>query len=99
MHGYYEKKLEQDPGIDRCLSFVWKKDRYVTSECENYLSAIQDQELTTKYLRYKRVRDKDNIPNHNNKCRLCMSSVEDIDRSRFSWLPSNVIKILSSLET
>ena len=50
MHGYYEKKLEQDPGIDRSLSFLWKKDRYVTSECENYLSAIQDQELPTKYL-------------------------------------------------
>ena len=78
MHGYYEKKLEQDPGIDRSLSFLWKKDRYVTSECENYLSAIQDQELPTKYFRYKWVRDKGNIPNHNNKCRLCMSSVEDI---------------------
>ena len=36
MHGYYEKKLEQDPGIDRSLSFLWKKDRYVTLECENY---------------------------------------------------------------
>ena len=22
MHGYYEKKLEQDPGIDRTLSFL-----------------------------------------------------------------------------
>ena len=30
MHGYYEKKLEQDPGIDRSLSFIWKRDRYVT---------------------------------------------------------------------
>ena len=78
MHGYYEKKLEQDPGIDRSLSFLWKKDCYVTSECENYLSAIQDQELPTIYLRYKQVRDKGNIHNHNNKCRLCMSSVEDI---------------------
>ena len=78
MHGYYEKKLEQDPGIDRSLSFIWKKDRYVTSECQNYLSTIQDQELPTKYLQYKRMLDKGNIPNHNNKCRLCMSSVEDI---------------------
>ena len=78
MHGYYEKKLEQDPGIDRSLSFIWKKYRYVTSECENYLSTIQDQELPTKYLRYKRMLDKGNIPDHSNKCRLCMSSVEDI---------------------
>ena len=78
MHGYYEKILEQDPGIDRSLSFIWKKDRYVTSEHENYLSTIQDQELLTKYLQYKWMLDKGNIPNHNNKCRLCMSSVEDI---------------------
>ena len=35
MHGYYEKKSEQDPGIDLSLSFLWKKDRYVTSEWEN----------------------------------------------------------------
>ena len=79
MHGYYVNILEQDPGIDRSLSFLWKKERYVTSECENYLSVIQDQELTAKYLRYKTVRDKGNIPNHSNKCGLCMSSVEDID--------------------
>ena len=37
MHGYYEKKLEKDPGIDRSLSFQQKKHRFVTSECENYL--------------------------------------------------------------
>ena len=66
MHGYYEKKLEQDPGIDR-------SHRYVTSECEKCLSPIQDQELPTKYLRYKWVLDKGNIPNHNNKYRLCIS--------------------------
>ena len=77
MHGYYEKKLEQDPGVDRSLSFLWKKDRYVTSEGKNYLSATQDQELQTKHLQYKRVLEKGNTPNHNNKCRLCMSSVED----------------------
>ena len=78
MHGYYDKKMEQDPGVDRSLSVLQTKDRYVTSECENYLLAIQDQEVPTKYLRYKRVLDKGNIPNHNNKCRLCMSTVEDI---------------------
>ena len=78
MHRYYEKKLEQDPGTDKSLNFLWKKDCYVTSEWEDYLSAIQDQELPTRYLQYKRVLDEGNIPNHNNKCRLCMSSVEDI---------------------
>ena len=25
MHGYYQKKVEQDPGIDRSLSFPGRK--------------------------------------------------------------------------
>ena len=78
MHGYYEKKLEQDPGIDRSISFLWKKDCYLTSEWENYFSAIQHQELPIKYLQYKWVLDKGNIPNYNNKYRLYMSIVEYI---------------------
>ena len=73
MHGYYEKTLERDPSIDMSLSFIWKKDRHLASKCENYLATIQDQELPTKYLRYKRMLDKGYIPN-----RLCMSGVEDI---------------------
>ena len=28
--------------LDKFLSFLWKKDRYATSECENYLMAIQN---------------------------------------------------------
>ena len=64
-NGYYEKKLEQDLGIDRSLSFSCKKNRSVQSECDNYLSAIQDQELPIKYLRSKRVLGKGNIPNQN----------------------------------
>ena len=31
MHGYYKKKLEHDSGIDRSLSFLWKKGRYVSN--------------------------------------------------------------------
>ena len=42
MHGHFEKKLQQDPGIDRSLSFIWKKDRYVTSEDESYISTIKN---------------------------------------------------------
>ena len=97
MYGFYEKKLEQDPGLDRSLSFLWKKGRYVTSECENYLSPIQDQELPTKYLRYKRVLEKGNILNHtiNVDC-VCLDRGY---RAHFSWLPYNVAKIPSSFET
>ena len=74
---------------------VWKKMR--RSECENYLSTIQEQELPTKYLRYKpKHSDKGNILNHNNKCRLCMSAaVCKIHREftrfhRKSWFEVNV---------
>ena len=43
MHGHYQKKLEQDPGINKPLSFLLKKDRYIIPECENYLLATQDK--------------------------------------------------------
>ena len=42
------EKIKQDPGIDKPLRFLWEKDRYVTLEIENYLLAIQEQELPTK---------------------------------------------------
>ena len=45
-------------------------------QCENYLLSIESQELPAKYLSYKQVLDRDNILD--SKCRLCMSSVEDI---------------------
>ena len=47
MPGYYEKKLEQDPGIDRSLSFLWKKDRYVTSEYDKIFDVLV---INLKYL-------------------------------------------------
>ena len=43
MHGYNEKNLEQDPGVDKPLSFLWKKDRYITSKSEKYLSVIKNK--------------------------------------------------------
>ena len=51
MHGYFKRTLEQDPNIDHSLSNLWGKDRYISSDIENYLSPIQDQELPTKYLK------------------------------------------------
>lgn len=42
------EKIKQDPVIDKPLRFLWEKDRYVTFESENYLLAIQEQELPTK---------------------------------------------------
>ena len=60
------------------MNNYWKKDKFVTSELENYLSAMKDQELPTKYLKNKRARDTGKTPDRNNKCRLCTTNVENI---------------------
>ena len=78
MHGYYERKIKNDKQLDKHLSNYRKKDKFVTSQLENYLSAIKDQELSTKYLKNKRAPDSGKTPDCNNKCRLCTTNVEDI---------------------
>ena len=78
MHSYYERKIMDDPQIDKQLSNAWRKDKYLTSEVENYISVVQDQELPTKFLKNKRDRDSGKNQNCNNKCRLCINNVEDI---------------------
>ena len=79
MHGYYERKINNNTKIDKQLSNYWEK-KIVTSQLEeNYLSAIQDQELPTKYLRNKRDRDSGKTPDCDNKCRLCTTNVEDLN--------------------
>ena len=53
MHSYYEIKIMDDPQIDNQLSNAWRKDKYLI---ENYISVVQDQELSTKFLKKKRER-------------------------------------------
>ena len=45
-----------DPQIDKQLSNAQRKDKYLTSEVENHVSVVQDQELPTKFLKNKRER-------------------------------------------
>ena len=81
MHSYYERKIIDDPQIDKQLSNAWRKNKYLTSEVENYISVVQDQELPTKFLKNKRDRDSGKNPSCNNKCRLCINNVEDISHT------------------
>ena len=62
MHEYDERKINNDTQIDKHFSTYWKKDKFITSQQEHYLSTVQDQELPTKYLRYKRARDSGKTP-------------------------------------
>ena len=79
MHGYYKRKINNNAQIEKHLSNSWKKDKFVTSQLENYHSTIQDQELRTKYLKNKRARDSAKTTDCNNKCRLCITNVENIN--------------------
>ena len=40
MHGYYERKIDNNTQIDKHLSNCWKKDKFITPQLENYLSLI-----------------------------------------------------------
>ena len=57
MYGYYDRKIANDTQIDKHLSNLWKKNKFVTSQLKNYYATIQNQELQTKYLKDKRARD------------------------------------------
>ena len=53
MHRYNERKIMDDPQIDKQLSNAWRKDRYLALE-GNCISVLQDQELPTKFQKNKR---------------------------------------------
>ena len=74
LHGYICSKLERDVNLDKNQSLSWRKDRYIESKTEAYMSAITEQEISTKYIQKKRS----NNTLMSDKCRLCKSNVEDI---------------------
>ena len=78
MHGYFNRTIEKDENLDQNSSKSWTKNRKLTSHFEGYISAIQEQEIPTKYLINKRARDSGKEPPCNNKCRLCKTNVEDV---------------------
>ena len=67
-------KLERDVNLDKNQSLSWRKDRYIESKTEAYMSAITEQEISTKYIQKKRSKN----TLMSDKCRLCKSNVEDI---------------------
>ena len=49
----------------------------MTSLLETYLSTVQKQDLTTKYLQNKRPGDSAKTPVSNKKCRFCSTKIQD----------------------
>ena len=54
MHGYFQKVIDRDEDIDKQYSQQWLQDKHLTSDFAAYACAIQEQEVTTKYLINKR---------------------------------------------
>ena len=86
LHGYLHSKLELDVNFDKNQSLSWRKDRYIESKTEAYMSAITEQEISTKYIQKKRSKN----TLMSDKCRLCKSNVEDIHH-----IPSSCPQLLS----
>ena len=79
MCGYFYKKSTENDEIDQKLLCSRTKNHSITSHFESYLAAIRDQEIPTKFLKHKRQIDAGIAPSANNKCRLCKTSVEDVN--------------------
>ena len=74
LHGYISTKLERDVNLDKNQSLSWRRDRYIESKTEAYMSSIIKQEIPTKYMQKKRSKN----TLMSDKCRLCKSNIEDI---------------------
>ena len=69
-HGYVAKRVANDEKVDLSLSNLWLSDKFITSHFEGYANAIQQQEIVTKDLSYRRSQ----VISMDNKCRLCKTS-------------------------
>ena len=74
LHGYISTKLDRDVKLDKNQSLSWRRDRYIESKTEAYMSAIIEQEIPTKYIQKKRSKN----TLMSGKCRLCNTNVQDI---------------------
>ena len=74
LQGYISLKLEHDLSLDKNQSLSWRRDRYIESKIEGYMSAIIKQEIPTKYIQKKWSKN----ALMSDKCSLCKSGIEDI---------------------
>ena len=74
LHGYISTKLNRDIKLDKNQSLSWRRDRYIESKTEAYMSAIIEQEIPTKYMQKKRSKN----TLMSDKCSLCKSNIRDI---------------------
>ena len=74
LYGYISTKLDRDVKLDKNQNLSWRRNRYIESKTEAYISAIIEQEIPTKNVQKKRSKN----TLMSDKCRLCKSNVEGI---------------------
>ena len=85
MHDYFNRTIAKDQKIDHKTSKSWNKNLKLTSHFEVYITAIEEQEMPTKYLINKSARDAGKEPPCDNKCPLYKTNAEDV--MHISWCP------------
>lgn len=78
MHGYLAREMSKKSEVNYAQSVSWQRDKNMTSHFEGFAHAIQEQEISTKFLMNKRMLDAGKPPTIDSKCRLCGKAPEDI---------------------
>ena len=78
VHGYVQRKIYDDENNDMKRTYDWLKQGKMSSHVEAYLCAIQEEEITTKYLTKSREKDPNIKRTMDSKCRLCKTKDETI---------------------
>ena len=86
MHRYHVKKISSDGQIGKQLRSYRRKNNFIESVVENYLSTIQNQKSPTKYLKNKGARDNGITPDYYEKCSSYVNNVEDISYTEASYM-------------
>ena len=79
IHGYLPKKQEQIPNVDKRYSYAWLKSNSLTSEVENYICTLQEQEIYTNARRKLHETNLSKKENIDAACRLCKKNDETVE--------------------
>ena len=74
-HGYLFSKRKDVSEVNTELTNAWHKNSNFSSHVHGFICAIQEEEIDTRHLRYKRSDEKQGL---NPKCRLCRTKDETI---------------------
>ena len=78
LYGYVRKKIIESEDVDQKLTDQWSNSKHISSHFEAYKCAINEQEIGTKELIYRRELKNNKQPTNDNKCRFCKVFLEDV---------------------